>query len=140
MSAKMKISLVPSTETSLRVAGASPPGTFPWFFTSLQRLNFEPIKESSLKYLTFKTVFFLALGSVKQSGEIHAGLNKNMRQRHQSDWSKVSFYPPPPPVFFPRTSWPKRSQLLFQLWPQLWLDRLRLIGPYVQSEPCTIIG
>ena len=54
---------------------------------------FEPIKEASLKHLTFKTVFLLALVSGKRRSEIHAWQNKNIRQ--QSDWSKVSLYPSP---------------------------------------------
>ena len=49
--------------------------------------------QSSLKHLTFKTVFLLALGSGKCRSEIHAWLHKNIR--HQSDWSKVSLYPSP---------------------------------------------
>ena len=52
----------------------------------LTEAPFEPIKEASLKHLTFKTVFLLALG-------IHAWQNRNIR--HQSDWSKVSLYPSP---------------------------------------------
>ena len=59
----------------------------------LQRLSkapLEPIKDASLKHLTFKTVFLLALASRKRRSEIHAWLNKNNRQ--QSDWSKVSLY------------------------------------------------
>ena len=51
------------------------------------------MKEASLKYLTFKTVFLLALGSGKCRSEIHAWQNRNIR--HQSDWSKVSLYPSP---------------------------------------------
>ena len=59
----------------------------------LTKPPFEPIKEASLKHLTFKTVFLLALGSGKRRSEIHAWQNKNIR--HQSDWSKVSLYPSP---------------------------------------------
>ena len=59
----------------------------------LTKAPFEPIKEASLKHLTFKTVFLLALGSGKCRSEIHAWQNKNIR--HQSDWSRVSFYPSP---------------------------------------------
>ena len=59
----------------------------------LTKAPFEPLKESSLKHLTFKTVFLLALGSGKRRSEIHACLHKNIR--HQSDWSKVSLYPSP---------------------------------------------
>ena len=59
----------------------------------LTKAPFEPIREASLKYLTFKTVFLLALGSGKRRSEIHAWQHKNIR--HQSDWSKVSLYPSP---------------------------------------------
>ena len=59
----------------------------------LTKAPFEPIKEASLKYLTFKTVFLLALGSGKRRSEIHAWQNRNIR--HQPDWSKVSLYPSP---------------------------------------------
>ena len=59
----------------------------------LTKNPFEPIKEASLKYVTFKTVFLLALGSGKRRSEIHAWQNRNIR--HQSDWSKVSLYPSP---------------------------------------------
>ena len=59
----------------------------------LTKAPFEPIKEASLKHLTFKTVFLLALGSGKRRSEIHTWQTKNIR--HQSDWSKVSLYPFP---------------------------------------------
>ena len=59
----------------------------------LTKAPFEPLKEASLKHLTFKTVFLMALGSGKRRSEIHAWLHKNIR--HQTDWSKVSLYPSP---------------------------------------------
>ena len=59
----------------------------------LTKPPFEPLRKASLKHLTFKTVFLLALGSGKRRSEIHSWLNKNIR--HQADWSKVSFYPLP---------------------------------------------
>ena len=59
----------------------------------LTKAPFEPLKDISLKHLTFKTVFLLALGTGKCRSEIHAWLHKNIR--HQSDWSKVSLYPSP---------------------------------------------
>ena len=59
----------------------------------LTKAPFEPIKEASLKHLTFKTVFLLALGSGKRRSEIHAWQSKYIR--HQSDWSKVSLYRSP---------------------------------------------
>ena len=58
----------------------------------LTKAPFETLREASLKHLTFKTVFLLALGSRKRS-EIHAWQHKNIR--HQSDWSKVSLFPSP---------------------------------------------
>ena len=58
----------------------------------LTKAAFEPIKEASLKHLTFKTVFLVALGSGKRRSEIHAWQYRNIRQ---SDWSKVSLYPSP---------------------------------------------
>ena len=54
----------------------------------LTKAPFEPLREASLKHLTFKTVFLLALGSGKRRSEIHAWQHKNIR--HQSGWSKVS--------------------------------------------------
>ena len=59
----------------------------------LTKAPFEPLREASLKHLTFKTVFLLALGSGKRRSEIHAWQHKNIR--HQSNWSKVSLFPSP---------------------------------------------
>ena len=59
----------------------------------LTKAPFEPLREASLKHLTFKTVFLLTLGSGKRRSEIHAWQHKNIR--HQSDWSKVSLFPSP---------------------------------------------
>ena len=59
----------------------------------LTKAPFEPLREASLKHLTFKTVFLLALGSGKRRSEIHVWQHKNIR--HQSDWSKVSLFPSP---------------------------------------------
>ena len=59
----------------------------------LTRAPFEPLREASLKHLTFKTVFLLVLGSGKRKSEIHAWQHKNIR--HQSNWSKVSLFPSP---------------------------------------------
>ena len=94
ISVRMKISLVSwivSTETDPKAGGESPPGTSPWFLHQLTKVHFEQIKEASLKHLTFKTVFLLALGLGILRSEIHAWQNRNIR--HQSDWSKVSLYP-----------------------------------------------
>ena len=99
----------------------------------LTKAPFEPIKEASLKHLTFKTVFLLALGSSKHRSEIHAWQNRNIR--HQSDWSRVSLYRSP--SFLLRPSCPKRVQTvwpqwLFQPWPQLW------ISPSSQRSLCPV--
>ena len=59
----------------------------------LTKAPFEPLRKASLKHLTFKTVFLLALDSGKRRSEIHAWLLKNIR--HQQNWSQVSFYPSP---------------------------------------------
>ena len=94
----------------------------------LTKAPFEPIKEASLKHLTFKAVFLLALGSGKRRREIHAWQNKNIR--HQGPRCPCIHHP----AFFPRTRWPKRVQTvwpqwLYQHWPQLWIDPSSLIGP-----------
>ena len=54
----------------------------------LTKAPFEPLKEASLKHLTFKTVFLLALGSDKRRSEIHAWLHKNIRHPSPSFLSK----------------------------------------------------
>ena len=51
-----------STETDPKAGGESPPGTSPWFLHQLTRFILNQLK-ASLKHLTFKTVFLLALGS-----------------------------------------------------------------------------
>ena len=89
----------------------------------LTKAPFEPIKEASLKHLTFKMVFLSALGLGKCMSEIHA-------------WSKVSLYPAP--SFLSRTSLQRRvqnvwPQWLYQPWPHLWISHSSLIGPFVWS-------
>ena len=70
-----------------------PSGNLSLVLHRLTKAPFEPLKEASLKHLTFKTVFLLPPGSGKRRSENHAWLHKNIR--HQSDWSKVSLYPSP---------------------------------------------
>ena len=95
ISVRMNISLgswIVSTETDPRPEGN--PLLKPLSgFAPADKVHFEPIKEASLKHLTFKTFFLLALGSGKHRSEIHAWQNRNIR--HQSNWSKVSLYPSP---------------------------------------------
>ena len=102
----------------------------------LTKAPFEPIKEASLKHLTFKTVFLLALGWGKRRSEIHAWQNKNIR--HQADWSKVSLCPSP--SFLSKNQLAKEGPdsvapvVIYQPWPQLWIDPSSLTGPSVRSE------
>ena len=86
-----------STGCSIASTGTGPKGVPSWNLSlvlyQLTKAPFEPLRKASLKHLTFKTVFLLALGSGKRSSEIHAWVNRNIR--HQSDWSKVSLSPSP---------------------------------------------
>ena len=91
MSPKMRISLV--SWIVYKGRRGIPSWNLSLVLHQLTKAPFEPLKEASLKHLTFKTVFLLALGSGKRRSEIHAWLHKNIR--HQSDWSKVSLYPSP---------------------------------------------
>ena len=70
-----------------------PAWNFSLVHNQLSKAPFEPLRKASLKHLTFKTVFLLALGSGKRRSEIHAWLYKNIR--HQENWSQVSLYPSP---------------------------------------------
>ena len=67
-----------------------PSGNLSLVLHQLTKAPFEPLRKASLKHLTFKTVFLLALGSGKRRSEIHAWLFKNIR--HQENWTQVSPY------------------------------------------------
>ena len=96
----------------------------------LTKAPFEPLREASLKHLTFKTVFLLALGSGKRRSEIHAWQHKNIR--HQSNWSKVSLFPSP--------SFLSKNQLAKEGPESVAPVVIRsLTNPFVQSEPCATI-
>ena len=106
----------------------------------LTKAPFEPLKEASLKHLTFKTVFLLGLGSGKRRSEIHACYTKT------SDTKQIGPRCPytPHPAFFPRISWPRRVQIVwpwwsFQPWPPLWINHSRVTGHCVQLELYTTI-
>ena len=77
----------------------------------LTKAPFEPLKEASLKHLTFKTVFLLALGSGKRRSEIHAWLHKNISQ------TGLRCSCTPHPAFYPRTSWLRKVQIVWPQWP-----------------------
>ena len=144
-SARTKISLVSwivSTETDPK-AGGCPSWNLSLVLHQLNKAPFEPIKEASLKHLTFKTVFFLALGWGKRRSEIHAWQNKNIR--HQSlnpigQRCPCIHYP----AFYPRISWSGGSRQCGPSGynnpgPRLWIDPLSLTGPlFSQLEHCAI--
>ena len=106
----------------------------------LTKAPFEPLKEASLKHLTCKTIFLLALGSGKRRSEIHAWLHKNIR--HQSNWSKVSLYPLP--SFLSKNQLAKEGpdSVALVVIPALdphWISHSRVTGHCVQLEHYVII-
>ena len=60
---------------------------------SLTKAPFEPLKDASLKILTFKTVFLMALASGKRRGEVHAWTFSSLR--HKPHWKEVTISPSP---------------------------------------------
>ena len=93
----------------------------------LTKAPFEPMRKASLKHLTFKTVFLLALGLGKRCSEIHARLYRNIR--HQENWSQVSLYPSP--SFLSKNQLARdgpSSVVSSQPWLLLWIDPLRRIN------------
>ena len=97
----------------------------------------EPIKEASLKHLTFKTVFLLALVQANAEVRFMLGSVKTSDTSLTSRRCHCTHLP----AFFPRTNWPKRvriawPQWLYQPWPRLWIGPSSLTGPSVWSEHC----
>ena len=60
---------------------------------ALTKAPFEPLKDASLKVLTFKTVFLMALASGKRRGEVHAWTFSSLR--HKPHWREVTISPSP---------------------------------------------
>ena len=107
----------------------------------LTKAPFEPLKEASLKHLTFKTVFLLPLGSGKRRSEIHAWLHKNIR--HQSDWSKVSLYPSP--SFLSKNQLAKEgpdsvAPVVIPALTPLWISHSRVTGLVSSQNPSLLLG
>ena len=78
----------------------------------LTKAPFEPLRKASLKHLTFKTVFVLALGSDKRRSEIHAWLYRNIRHKRtgvRSPFTRLQ-------AFSPRTSWLGMARLQLLPW------------------------
>ena len=59
----------------------------------LTKPPFEPLSEAPLKWLTYKTVFLLALASGKRRSEIHAWTHSSVSSRR--NWSEVTVSPSP---------------------------------------------
>ena len=59
----------------------------------LTKPPFEPLSEAPLKWLTYKTVFLLALASGKRRSEIHAWTYSSVSSRR--NWSEVTVSPSP---------------------------------------------
>ena len=78
----------------------------------LNKALFEPIKEASLKHLTFKTVFLLALGSGMCRSEIHAWKTEILDTNPIGQRCPCIHHP----AFYPRISWPKRVQTVWAQW------------------------
>ena len=76
----------------------------------LTKAPFEPIKEASLKHLTFKTVFLLALGSGKRRRYM-LGKTKTSDTNQTGQRCPCTHLP----AFCQRISCPKRVQIV---WPQ----------------------
>ena len=57
----------------------------------LTKAPFEPMKDTDLKHLTFKTAFLLALASGKHRSEIHAWVANKVSNLGQ--WEKVALFP-----------------------------------------------
>ena len=55
---------------------------------SLKKAPYEPLREATVKHLTHKTVFLLALASAKRVGELHG---TSYRVRHAENWASLSF-------------------------------------------------
>ena len=61
--------------------------------SALTKAPFEPLKDASLKILTFKTVFLMALASGKRRGEVHSWTYSSLRLKPQ--WKEVTISPSP---------------------------------------------
>ena len=124
----MKISLISwivSTETDPREEGHPLLELFPGS-TPADKAPFEPLKEASLKHLTIKTVFLLALGSGKRRVRSMLGCITTSDTRLVHGCLST-----PQPAFLPRISWPKRVQTvwppwLMQPWSPLWISHRSL--------------
>ena len=55
---------------------------------ALSKAPFGPLKDASLKLLTFKTVFLMALASGKRWGEVHSWTYSSLR--HKPPWKEVT--------------------------------------------------
>ena len=100
----------------------------------------EPIRKASLKHLTLKTVFLLALDSGKRYSEIHVWLHRNIY--HQEKWSKVSLYPSPTFLSKNQLAWEGPSCVAPVVIPALapyWISPVNRTSHFVQYKLCVTL-
>ena len=65
-------------QKSLRTRATAPNWSLTLVLERLRQPPFEPLKKAEIKYLTFKTVFLVALATGRRSSEIHAIQRKGL--------------------------------------------------------------
>ena len=101
-------------QRQIQGSGGIPSWNLSLVLHQLTKALFEPLEEAPLKLLIFKSVFLLALGSVKCRSEIHAWQNKNIRLKYPCS---------PHPTFLSKNLLAKSVQIvgpqcLYQPWSQ----------------------
>ena len=137
-SARTKILLVSwivSIETDPKAGGESLTGT-----SGPAKAPFEPIKGSSLKHLTFKTVFLLALGSGSTEVRFMLGKTKILDYNQMVKGVPVSITQ----LSFQESAGQRGSRQCRPSGytcpgPQLWIDSSSLTGPSFQLEHCATL-
>ena len=111
---RMKISLVSwivSTETDPKAGRESPSWNLSLVFAPADKVHFEPIKEASLKHLTFKTFSAWPWGRASVEVRYMLGKTKILDTNPTGQRCPCTHHL----AFFPRIRWPKRVQTV---WPQ----------------------
>ena len=76
----------------IRPRNRVPPWNLALVLRKLTQAPFEPIKEATLKHLTYKTVFLMALATGQHRSELHT-IRKNVYHTH--GWRSVTINPHP---------------------------------------------
>ena len=114
ISVRMKISLVSwivSTETDPKARRESPSWNLSLVFAPADKVHFEPIKEASLKHLTFKTFSAWPWGRASVEVRYMLGKTEILDTNPTGQRCPCTHHL----AFFPRIRWPKRVQTV---WPQ----------------------